>query len=202
MNTATKINMKFDEYMERFFYRTARRALSVEESEPIKKESSELIDNSIVIRKRPAAVKAELNKAYKVIRCHVMANKKDLLSRRHELSEEQNQVLDHFLYREWLVSNRDVAVEESSPPVTVVAKPSIDLLASHSEPVIVKQEDPKDVQRWARAALSNRSDSQRVVDRYIKENKKELLARRHELSAEQNEAIDIFLRLEALAGNE
>lgn len=85
----------------------------------------------------------------------------------------------------------------------VATKPSIDLLASHSEPKpIAPTQDPKDIKRRARAALSNRSDSQRVVDRYIKENKKELLARRHELSAEQNEAIDIFLRLEALAGNE
>lgn len=197
MNTATKINMKFDEYMERFFYRTVRREIPVEE-EP-EEEVPKSTVGSIVISKRPAAVKAELNKTYKVIRCHVMANKKDLLSRRHELSEEQNQVLDHFLYREWLVASRDVPVEEPAPSVTVAAKPSIDLLATHSEPPTIKQEDPKEIKRRARAALSNRSDSQRVVDRYIKENKKELLARRHELSAEQNEAIDIFLRLELLA---
>ena len=108
-----------------------------------------------------------------------------------------DEYVTRFLYR---TSKEYTPIKETETRMTEETKPSIDLLATHSEPKEVAPiQDPKEIKRRARAALSNRSDSQRVVDRYIKENKQELLARRHELSAEQNEAIDIFLRLELLA---
>ena len=121
----------------------------------------------------------------KIYRCYVNTAAK--------INMKFDEYMTRFVYK---------AVSSNEPVVTEPAEPSTDLLAIHSESKpIAPIQDPKDIKRRARAALSNRSDSQRVVDRYIKENKKELLARRHELSAEQNEAIDIFLRLEALAGD-
>ena len=189
MNTAMKIEQKFEDYMQRFFYRTKRRAPFVEE-EPF------FTVDDVVVARRPLPIRAT---TYKSVRRHVMANTNDLLNRRDELSEKQNQTIDRVLYMKWLAANKKVHEKKAAPCESEIAKPSMDLLDVHTEPVVVKQEDPKEIKRRARAALSNRSDSQRVVDRYIKENKKELLARRHELSAEQNEAIDIFLRLELLA---
>ncbi len=103
MNTAAKINMKFDEYMARFVYKTISRNDPF--IEPVKQEPSKPILDPIGIKKRSRAILASRSDSQRVVDRYIKENKKDLLARRHELSDEQNEAIDRFLELEMLAGN-------------------------------------------------------------------------------------------------
>ncbi len=103
MNTATKINEKFDEYMARFVYKTVNRSVPIVET--VKQEPPKPVLDPLVIKKRSKAMLSSRSDSQRVVDRYIKDNKKDLLSRRHELSAEQNEAIDRFLYLETLAGN-------------------------------------------------------------------------------------------------